>query len=436
MMILYSDILHSYHNHQEHKEELLAAAAFAAAMKHTRTDATSWRWLEWVLSQRSDKRSRKGEVLSLWMDLAVASFPVVCLGAFLLLPCVAMWGCRRALLLRATTTTTTTTRTSSSLFSSSSRAPLFVSRQWFCAAAAAPSKMELLKDLRSRSGAPVVDCKKALDQSGNNVSKAMEWLRRQGSAKVSSKLQGREALEGLVGMAMDGSSATLVKVSSETDFASRSDAFVDFVTHVAQTTLTSTNLPIHRTLEQEDILSEANDDDNDNKTIQQSLEEALVAIRENVRISRVLRLQIEEGDEGIWAGYVHGRVGSSRVAGAAAALVHVVGRAKDEDDPQLAEVGKKLAMHIVAARPRYMSPDTVPQDVLETERSILREQMADTGKPPEILDKIIQGRLRKFYESVCLTEQAHMVEEGNPKVSKVLKGAGVEVKRFESLWVR
>lgn len=297
--------------------------------------------------------------------------------------------------------------------------------------------MELLKDLRTRSGAPIVDCKKALQHADNDMAGAMDWLREHGAAKASSKLKGRETSEGLIGMttSADGKSASLVKLASETDFAGRSAMCVDLVLSVAEAALETRSLVDTETI-LETKASAAADSGGNSKTVKDLLDEAIVAIRENLSLPNVVRMEAgSEGGNGILVGYVHNRVDPSRDAGTAAALVELAPEEgkKDVTKETLQAVGKKLAMHVVAARPQYMSPEDVPESELEKEKEILTKQQESSGKPPEIVEKIVLGRLRKFYEGVCLTEQAHMIEEKNPKVGKVLKSHGITIKRFELL---
>jgi elongation factor Ts len=286
--------------------------------------------------------------------------------------------------------------------------------------------MQLIKDLRSQSGAPISECKKALEAtSDGSIEEAMDWLRQHGAAKASAKAQEREAAEGLVGLkvAGDGSAAAIIRISSETDFASRSAAFVNLVTHAVDATLAQTN--VQGIVEQDVLLSS----EYNGKSVKDALDEAVVAIRENLGVSSAMRLG---SDQGRFVGYVHGRVEGSPVVGTAASVVHVVGKNKsDVPDEVLKDAGKKLAMHVVAAKPQYLTPDDVPEDVIAKEKDILMQQMADSGKPADILEKIVDGRMRKFYEGVCLTEQPHMVEEKNPKVSKVLDTLGIQVTQFE-----
>jgi elongation factor Ts len=271
--------------------------------------------------------------------------------------------------------------------------------------------MPLLKELRALSGAPMVECKKALEHT-ENLDDAMDWLRKHGAAKASSKLAGRDAQEGLVGLLSVGTSASLVQVASETDFAGRSKAFSDLVEHVTRATLHGPPGPI----DDSTLLSLSVND----KTVQEAMEEAIVSIRENLKITSATHHVAQEGQ---WIGYVHGKV--SENTGTAAAVVHVKGNG------DLESVGKQLAMHVVAARPLFLTPEDVPESDLNREKDILKEQLVASGKPGDIVDKIVHGRMRKYFETVCLTEQAHMVVEGNPKVQKVLDDADVQVTYFE-----
>lgn len=285
--------------------------------------------------------------------------------------------------------------------------------------------MSMLKDLRAQSGAPIVECKKALEHAGDDMQAAMEWLREHGAAKASSKLQGRETTEGLVGLKVsaDGKSAALVKVASETDFAGRSAQFVSLVGHVASATLES---GADGVLSEDAILAASSE----GKSVKDVMDEAIVAIRENLSVPDAKKL---ESQDGIVVGYVHNKIDSSD-AGTAAAVVEVApvaGTSVSEDVLQSA--GKKIAMHIVAARPLYLSPASVPAEEVEKETDILTKQMEESGKPAAIVEKIVTGRMQKFYAGVCLTEQEHMIEQDNPKISKVLKDLGIELKRFETL---
>jgi len=292
-----------------------------------------------------------------------------------------------------------------------------------CLSSAAPNKlsaMDLLKELRSKTGAPIVECKKALAETDHQISAAVDWLRQHGAAKVSSKVAGRETTEGLVAIAVsaDHQRAALVQVASETDFASRSTPFVNLVSALAETALE----------EGEGFCKESD-------KVKGMLDDAIVAIRENLSVPIVTQLQSSE--DGILVGYVHNKGehsnGTSTAVGMSAALVQVDGNA---DTETLQAVGKKLAMHVVAARPLYCTPAEVPGEEIAKEKKILTKQMADSGKPDHVLEKIVEGRMRKFYQGICLTEQEHMIEEDNPVIGEYLKQQGIAVKRFELLSIR
>lgn len=292
--------------------------------------------------------------------------------------------------------------------------------------AAKPSTAQMVKQLRELTGAPMMECKKALSnpEVDHDLEKAQEWLRKYGSAKASSKVAGREALEGLVGVKIEVDRASIVKVASETDFASRSETFSTFVQEIADSAATASadasgDVDINAFM--------ASSKDSKGKLLSESLNDAILAIRENIQVDSMFILKTSS-DKSVLAGYVHGRAPNS-TCGSAAAVVEVE-VTSDAGSEKAEEAAKKLAMHVVAAKPTYLNPDSVPEDVVNKEKEILLEKMSGTNKPPEILEKIIAGQMRKFYEGICLTEQSHLVEEGNPKVSKAMKSLGLEVKNY------
>lgn len=289
------------------------------------------------------------------------------------------------------------------------------------------STMELIKDLRSTSGAPIVDCKKALANTNNDLKAALDWLREHGAAKVTSKVGDREAKEGLIGLSVDPNNqcASLVQVSSETDFAGRSDTFVNLVTYCANAALANPNT----TVTTSDLLEA----EYKSKKVQDVINDAIVSIRENVAIQSIKSMTCSI-ENGVLVGYVHGKVLPTSNAGTAAAIVELAPTSSSTGNVSkdvLLDVGKKLAMHVVAAKPQYLNPESVPEDVIENEKQILRKQVEESKKPPDIVEKIVTGRLNKFYETVCLSHQAHMIEEGNPKVTKFLKEQNIELKGYE-----
>lgn len=289
--------------------------------------------------------------------------------------------------------------------------------------------MDLIKDLRAKSGAPIVDCKKALANSNNDLKLALDWLREHGAAKVSSKVRDRAATEGLVCLKVssDNKSAAIVQVASETDFAGRSSTFVDLVTYCVDAALQSKD--VNGELKVADLMKVGHE----SKTVEEAINEAIVSIRENLSLAYASRVVTEEG---VVVGYVHGRVLPSQ-AGTAAALVDLapIDSSQNVDEASLLEVGKKLAMHIVAAKPHHQDINSVPLDVVDAEREMLSKQIGDSNKPPEIVKKIVEGRLRKFFETTCLLEQSHMIEEGNPKIGKHLESLGIRLNRFDLISV-
>ena len=305
----------------------------------------------------------------------------------------------------------------------------------------------------------MMECKKALASPGvdGDVTRATEWLRKHGSAKVLSKVAGREALEGLVGIKVNGTGtglnvASVVRVSSETDFAARSDALSSFVQEVADAAAfayaddgaTTASSSSTTTTTVEDVPgflrgSKTTAPDGTVTSLEDRLGDAILAIRENLTVDSITILRASD-PHSVFGGYVHGRASPTSTCGSAASIVELVpivgvgGGGATVDGGGASEAARRLAMHVVAARPSYLDASSVPADVVEKEREILAEK-ADGGggkttRPPDIVEKIVSGQMRKFYEGACLTEQAHMVEEGGPKVSKALADLGLEVRSF------
>jgi elongation factor Ts len=286
------------------------------------------------------------------------------------------------------------------------------------------SSLDLIKDLRSRSGAPITECKKALQSTNDDVDAAMDWLREHGAAKASKKVQGRITNEGLVAIKIsdDYKSASIVRIASETDFSGRSSKFGHFVTEVANATLN-----VNGTGKVSDtILLEAPCSNGSN--VKRMLDEVIIAIRENISIVDSIKLT---SNKGIFVGYAHNKI-HSYDAGMSAAIVEVSSLpGKDISNETLHATGKKLAMHIVAAIPQYLRPTDIPEIEIQKEKDLLTKQLTtESNKSPEIIEKIVNGKIRKFYESVCLVEQQHMIEETNPKVGTFLTNQGIEVSNF------
>ncbi|POM61337.1 Translation elongation factor Ts [Phytophthora palmivora] len=298
--------------------------------------------------------------------------------------------------------------------------------------------IEAVKKLRAESQAPLKDVRNALAATEGDFPAAFEWLRKKGIASASKKA-GRATAEGLVGVkvAANGLSAAMVEVNSETDFVAMNDKFQALVSSVAgaladaQASAASavvTQLPTDKL-----ALVEV-----DGASVAQKVPELVGVVGENVVANRAVQFQLEEGTI---CSYLHNVAapGLSR-AGALVALQFPSKTASAEQVAGVKELGHRLAMHVVAAKPRFLSRETVPEALVEKERAFLADQVKDSGKPAHIVAKMTEGRLNKFFGEFTLLEQDHFIEEGNPKVGAFVaeqaKKLGVDVsvaayERFE-----
>jgi len=265
----------------------------------------------------------------------------------------------------------------------------------------------LVKELRERTGAGMMECKKMLQQTDGDIEAAIEEMRKSGQAKAAKKA-GRIAAEGLIviSTADDGKSAAMAEVNCETDFVAKDENFSSFAASVADRALNS---------EADDVeaLTQLPLTDGDETTIEQAREALVAKIGENMSVRRFVRMR---SSGGIYS-YRHGvRIG---------VLVDMEGG--DE------ELGRDIAMHIAASNPLCVAESDVPADVLEKEREIYREEARQSGKPENILDKIIEGKVRKYLEGVTLLGQA-FVKDPDTTVGKLLEKSGAKVvafRRFE-----
>lgn len=265
----------------------------------------------------------------------------------------------------------------------------------------------MIKELREMTGAGMMDCKKALTEADGNMEKAVEILREKGLAKAAKKA-GRIAAEGLVAtyVSEDGKTAALVEVNSETDFVAKNELFKTFVDETAkQAVLTKTN-------NIEDFMKEAWHLDN-SKTVQDVLTEKISVIGENLNIRRFVKYEIESG---IIATYIHG-------GGRIGVMVHLDCNSSSD---KLAEAGKNIAMQIAAVYPKYITIDEVPADYVEKEREILKQQALNEGKPANIVEKMIEGRLKKSLKEICLMDQAY-IRDPEMTVSQYLDSVSKEI---------
>lgn len=268
----------------------------------------------------------------------------------------------------------------------------------------------LVKELRESSGAGMMDCKKALTESNGDLTAAADWLRTKGLAAAAKK-SGRVAAEGLVGVAIDGAKGAVVEVNSETDFVALNEQFQGFVSTVAKLALDS-NGDID-TLNGMDFPGSGH-------TVADELIQMISTIGENMNLRRVHVLTVEGGEV---AAYVHGAVADG--LGKIGVLVAVKGDGA-------VDFGKQVAMHVAATNPASLSRNDLDPEIVEREKHFLTEQARESGKPEEIIEKMIVGRINKFYGEVCLLEQVFVID-GENKVGKAASNAGVEVTEFVRL---
>ena len=255
----------------------------------------------------------------------------------------------------------------------------------------------LVKELRERTGLGLLECKKALAAAGGDIEVAIEELRKSSGMKAAKKA-GRTAADGVVAIriAADGKSGVIGEVNSETDFVARDENFLGFVSQVMDKAVE---------LQTDDVAVVAGGDVEDAR-------QALVQkIGENISVRRI---GVVSAADGVVGGYVHG---NNRIA----VLVELAGG--DE------ELAKDVAMHIAAVSPAVVSPADMPEELLQKEREIYAAQAADSGKPPEIVEKMIEGRVRKYLSENSLTEQA-FVKDPDTTVGKLVKAAGASIAGF------
>jgi elongation factor Ts len=262
----------------------------------------------------------------------------------------------------------------------------------------------LVKELREKTGAGMMDCKRALGDSGGDIEAAVDWLRKKGLSAAAKKA-GRVAAEGLIGVATGGAAGALVEVNSETDFVARNKEFQSFVQAVSRLALAGDG--------ELDSLRDA-DFPGSGRTVEAELTHLISTIGENIVLRRVKRLSTEEG--AVFS-YVHNALGPG-----IGKIGVIVTLASTAPAAQLAELGKQLAMHVAAANPLYLDIASVPPAALDRERDVLRERARASGKPDSVVERMVEGRLRKFYEEFVLLEQIFVVDQEN-KIAKVVEQA-------------
>ncbi|WP_203077278.1 translation elongation factor Ts [Falsiroseomonas ponticola] len=263
----------------------------------------------------------------------------------------------------------------------------------------------MVRDLREKTGAGMMDCKKALVESGGDMEGAIDWLRKKGLSAAAKK-SGRVASEGLVGVASGPNVAAMVEVNAETDFLARNETFQNFVAEVAGLALSVGD----------DVEAlKAATFPGTTHTTQDELVKLIATIGENMSIRRAKVLRVPSGTV---ATYIHNAVkpGLGKIG------VLVALEAANEHEA-LETLGRQIGMHVAAARPEALDISNVESSALEREKNVLREQAATSGKPAAIIEKMIEGRIRKYYEEVVLLEQV-WVHDGESRVKQVVQKAG------------
>lgn len=264
----------------------------------------------------------------------------------------------------------------------------------------------MVKELRETTGAGMLDCKKALVEANGSMEQAVDWLRKKGLASAAKK-SSRVAAEGLVGVAVDGNKGAAVEVNSETDFVAKNDIFQAYVEDVAKVALSCNG----------DVEAMKNAKGADGKTYGEHLTDMIAKIGENMNLRRAKAISVNNG---LVCSYVHNvaRDGLGKIG-------VLVALESNADKTKLAELGKHIAMHIAATAPIALNVAGVAPEAVEHEKSIFSEQAKASGKPEHIIEKMVEGRIRKFYEEVVLEEQAYIMDP-DKKVKDVIADAAKE----------
>ncbi len=264
----------------------------------------------------------------------------------------------------------------------------------------------MVKDLRDKSGAGMMDCKKALAETNGDIEAAMDWLRAKGMATASKK-SSRTAAEGLVGVAVSGTSGVAVEVNSETDFVAKNEQFQSFVQNVVQIALAGSD----------DVEALKGAAYPGGGTVAEALTENVASIGENQTLRRAKKLSVSQG---VVYSYVHNAVAPGM--GKIGVLVALESAAPTD---KLEALGKQLAMHVAAAFPIALDETGVPAETIERERSIAQEKAAESGKPAEVVAKMVDGAVAKFLKENTLINQLFVID-GKTKIADVVAAAGKE----------
>src|SRR6202161_3902417 len=268
----------------------------------------------------------------------------------------------------------------------------------------------LVKDLRETTGAGMMDCKKALVESNGDIQAAIDWLRKKGLSAAAKK-SGRVASEGLVGVALAPGKVAMVKINAETDFVARNEAFQNFVETAAQIALTTG----------EDVEAlKAAAYPGTGRNVAEEIVHLVATVVENLTVRRVAVIDVPGG---VAAAYIHGALKPG--LGKIGVIVGLEGKTGEA----IEALGRQIGMHVAATRPDALNVAEVDAAALEREKNVLSDQARASGKPEAIIEKMVEGRIKKYYEDVVLLEQV-WVHDGESKVKAVVEKAGAKITRF------
>jgi len=257
----------------------------------------------------------------------------------------------------------------------------------------------LVKELRDKSGAGMLDCKKALEASNGDINAAMDYLREKGIAKAAKKSD-RIAAEGIASVLIKGNDAVILEINSETDFVAKNEEFKTLVDTILETLVSSNAKTLDEALELK----------NGNSTIKELIVSKTATIGEKLSLRRFSKITKKDNES--FGSYIH-------MGGRIAVLTLIEGANE--------EIAKDVAMHAAAMRPLYLKSSEVPTDVLEKEKTIIREQLINEGKPEDKIENILVGKVRKYYEEVCLEDQIYVKSENKETVSKFVQNNGGKI---------
>jgi elongation factor Ts len=265
----------------------------------------------------------------------------------------------------------------------------------------------MVKELRDKTGAGMMDCKSALTETSGDVEAAVDWLRAKGLSRAAKKA-GRVAAEGLIGVAAAGDRAVMVEVNSETDFVARNEEFQKLVSSIAEAALgTDGSMAAVQAAKMAD-----------GATVDEAIKTAIGTIGENMTLRRTAMISAPEGSV---ASYVH-----SSVAPGLGKIGVIVGLQSSGDNAKVSGLGRQVAMHVAASGPLAVSVEELDPEVVARERAVYAEQARDSGKPEAIIEKMVEGRMRKFHEEVVLLSQAFVIDT-DKTVAQALKDAEADV---------